>query len=294
MSRSFIIFREFSNHYKTNRMKKSLPVLLLFLVLTACQSTNSTLDTSQKTLYSTLWIQTAAEYEALTHQTFNTSAGLLDVALSDDEWTAVPDQSVAGDNLPPAIILDVDETVLDNSFYEARGILDKTGFDPETWNSWVREKKAEAIKGAVQLTQKADSLGISVFYITNRDASVQESTEQNLRSHGFPVTQGAVMSNGGRPNWTSAKTERRQLVADAHRVLMLFGDDLNDFVPARGITIEERKELVGRHRNKWGVKWFIFPNPNYGSWERALYTGNEESEKERHKTRLNRLQDKRQ
>lgn len=274
-------------------MKKSFAGLLLMLSLAACQSTNSTLDTSDKTLYSTLWIQTAAEYEALSYQAYNTSGRLLDVAHGDSEWTASLEQGESYGELPSAIILDLDETAIDNSFYEARGILDKSGFDPETWNSWVREKEAEAIKGAVELTSKADSMGISVFYITNRDASVQESTEENLRELGFPVADGAVMSNGGQPNWTSAKTERRQQVAGSHRILMLFGDDLNDFVPARGISIEERKNLVEEHSNKWGVKWFVLPNPNYGSWERALYTGEEDSEEERHQRRLDQLEDKR-
>jgi acid phosphatase len=102
------------------------------------------------------------------------------------------------------------------------------------------------------------------------------------------------MSNGGRPNWTSEKTERRQLVANDHRVLMLFGDDLNDFVPARGISIDERTQLVEEHRDKWGFKWFVFPNPNYGSWERALYTGDEQTDAERHQTRIDRLKTKRE
>lgn len=274
-------------------MKKSFTALLFILSLAACQTTNSTLDTSDKTLYSTLWIQTAAEYEALSYQAYNTSGSLLDVAHEDSEWTASLEQGESYMDLPSAIILDLDETAIDNSFYEARGILDNSGFDPETWNSWVREKEAEAIKGAVDLTSKADSMGISVYYITNRDASVQESTEENLRELGFPVADGAVMSNGGQPNWTSAKTERRQQVADNHRVLMLFGDDLNDFVPARGISIKERKNLVEEHNNKWGVKWFVLPNPNYGSWERALYSGDEESEEERQERRLQLLEDKR-
>jgi len=83
-------------------------------------------------------------------------------------------------------------------------------------------------------------------------------------------------------------------VANDHRVLMLFGDDLNDFVPARGISIDERTQLVEEHRDKWGFKWFVFPNPNYGSWERALYTGDEQTDAERHQTRIDRLKTKRE
>lgn len=274
-------------------MKECFVGLGLIFLFASCQTTDMATDTSSNTLYSTLWIQTAAEYEALTYQAYNTSGRLLPVALKDSSWTASLEQDEAFAVLPPAIILDVDETVLDNSYYEARGILDKTGFDPETWNSWVREMEAEGIKGAAAITSQANEMGISVFYITNRSAEVQAETEQNLRQQGFPVTDGAVMSNGGRPDWTSAKTVRRQLVADDYRVIMLFGDDLNDFVPARGISIDERKQLVKEHRNKWGYKWFVFPNPNYGSWERALYTGDEENPNEEQQTRLDRLKTKR-
>lgn len=276
-------------------MKKWFTGLSLILLVSSCGTVDNATDSdfSNNTLYSTLWIQTAAEYEALTYQAYNTSERLLPVALEDSSWSASLEQGEMYTDLPPAIILDVDETVLDNSYYEARGILDNTGFDPETWNSWVREMKAEAIKGAAELTSQADGMGISVFYITNRSADVQAATEQNLREEGFPVSEGAVMSNGGQPNWTSAKTERRQLVADDYRVLMLFGDDLNDFVPARGISIEERKQLVEEHRDKWGFKWFVFPNPNYGSWERALYTGDEQTDEESQQSRLDRLKDKR-
>lgn len=276
-------------------MKKWFAGLSLILLFVSCGTADVATDSnySNNTLYSTLWIQTAAEYEALTYQAYNISERLLPVALDDSSWTASLEQGESFENLPPAIILDVDETVLDNAYYEARGILDKTGFDPETWNSWVREMEAKAIKGAAELTTQADEMGIAVFYITNRSADVQAATEQNLRDEGFPVAEGAVMSNGGQPNWTSAKTVRRQLVADDYRVLMLLGDDLNDFVPARGISIDDRKELVEEHRDKWGFKWFVFPNPNYGSWERALYSGDEQTDQERQQSRLDRLKDKR-
>lgn len=273
-------------------MKKRFAVLLLLVPLAACKATNSTIDTSGNTLYSTLWIQTAAEYEALSYQAYNTSARLLPFALEDSTWTASLKQGETFYSLPPAIILDVDETVLDNSYYEARGIIDKTGYNTDTWNNWVREMKAEAIKGAVDLTTMAADMGVAVFYITNRSAEVQDATVQNLRDEGFPVSDGSVMSNGGQPEWTSAKTVRRQLVADNHRVLMLFGDDLNDFVPARGLSMDQRKQLVEDHSEKWGYKWFVFPNPNYGSWERALYTGEEESAAEEQQTRLDLLKTK--
>ncbi|CAN5161098.1 N/A [soil metagenome] len=279
------------NYNEFTMMKNSFCIAFLLVIFASCQTTEQIIYTSNNTLNSTLWMQTAAEYEALGYQAYNISSSLLETAYNDSSWTASLEQGDSYASLPPAIILDLDETAIDNLFYEARMILDNSSFDPDTWNSWVREREAEAIKGAVELIGKADSMGVSVFYITNRDASVQESTEQNLRNLGFPISEGAVMSNGGQPSWTSAKTERRKLVADNYRILMLFGDDLNDFLPARGISIDKRKALVKEHRNKWGVKWFVLPNPNYGSWERALYTGDEEEKFQQ--TKLDLLDDKR-
>ena len=274
-------------------MKKSVLPVLFILLFTACQTSNQTVDYSNNTLYSTLWVQTAAEYEALTYQAYNTAERLLPLAIEDSSWTASLEQEDPYFDKPPAIILDLDETAIDNSFYEARGILDKSGYDSVTWNNWVREAEAEAIKGALELTNDAHDMGIAVFYITNRDAEVQPYTEQNLVELGFPVEEGSVMSNGGQPDWTSAKINRRKVITENYRVLMLFGDDLNDFVPARGISIAERKALVEQYSDHWGVKWFVLPNPNYGSWEQALYTGDEQSEEERQQTRLNLLKDKR-
>ncbi|MFO7845467.1 MAG: HAD family acid phosphatase [Balneolaceae bacterium] len=274
-------------------MKKSILPVLFIALFTACQTSNQTVDYSNNTLYSTLWIQTAAEYEALTYQAYNTAESLLPVALEDSSWTGSLEQEDPYFDKPPAIILDLDETAIDNSFYEARGILDQTGYDAVTWNNWVREAEAEAIKGALELTNDANDLGIAVFYITNRDAEVQPYTEQNLLELGFPVEEGSVMSNGGQPDWTSAKINRRKVVTENYRVLMLFGDDLNDFVPAREISIDERKALAEQYSDHWGVKWFVLPNPNYGSWERALYTGDEQTEEEMQETRLNLLKDKR-
>ena len=120
-------------------MKNFLAGLGLVILLASCRSAEPVTDYSNNSLYSTLWIQTAAEYEALSHQAYNTSQMLLPLALEDSTWTASLEQGEGYGSLPPAIILDVDETVLDNSYYEARGVIDKTGYDSETWNAWVRE-----------------------------------------------------------------------------------------------------------------------------------------------------------
>lgn len=226
------------------------------------------------TTSATLWAQNSAEYRALTTSIYRTASSNLALAVEDSYWTAYPEQEDKPiRKLPPAIILDVDETALNNAAFQARMIKQNSSFNPEKWNSWVMEAKADAIPGALSFTQRAAERGIAIYYLTNREAKVEEGTRENLKKLGFPLPQNGdhILSKNERENWTSAKTERRAYVAANHRILMLFGDDLNDFVSAKGISQQERHQLVEEHNDKWGRKWFVLPNPTYGSWESALY-----------------------
>ncbi|MGF1670254.1 MAG: 5'-nucleotidase, lipoprotein e(P4) family [Balneolaceae bacterium] len=274
-------------------LKRISSLTLIFLLFAGCQSVIHRAD-NPSTL-ATLWMQHSAEYKALSLQAYLTAERNLPVALNDKTWTASVEQSENYTTLPPAIILDLDETALDNSYYQARLIKDGETFNPSTWNNWVREAQATALKEVVPLTKKADSLGIEVFYITNRDHITEEETIRNLRELGFPIsdTLNSVMTNGAQENWTSAKVERRKWVSDRFRVLMIFGDDLNDFLPARTNSMGDRDQMVLDHADKWGVKWFMLPNPVYGSWERALIDREPLSEEEKKDRWLELLETKR-
>lgn len=223
-------------------------------------------------LQATLWMQTSAEYHAVTTGIYNSAREKLILALQDPDWTASLEQSGDYQDLPPAVILDVDETVLDNSPYAARNIRNKQRYSPQTWTKWCKEAQAESVPGALEFTQFAARNGITVFYITNRDSSLDESTRQNLANRGFPLdpNRDTVLTNGEKPNWGSSKVERRQHVAKNYRILLLFGDDFNDFTYVRESSAEERNQLVEEAVGRWGIRWFLLPNPTYGSWERAL------------------------
>jgi len=254
-------------------VRKLIPYNFLFvgLLFVSCGS-STTLQ--HPTSSATLWAQNAAEYKALTKSVYNTALSNLGMAIEDSYWTAYPNQEGQEiRSLPPAVILDVDETVLDNSPFQARMIKQNSSFDPQQWNNWVMEAKANPVPGAVTFTQRAVNKGVAVFYLTNREAKVEEGTRQNLEKLGFPLSENEdrILSNNERENWTSAKTKRRAHVAKNHRIIMLFGDDLNDFVPAKGISQKERAELVESNKDKWGRYWYVLPNPVYGSWENALY-----------------------
>ena len=242
-------------------------------------------------LHSTLYVQTAAEYAALTRQVFRSAQQQMQRALRDSAWTAFPPQEEdeAYRKRPPAVVVDVDETVLDNSPYQARLIRDGERYDTQSWNAWVREEQAEAVPGAVRFAQAAEKAGVTVVYLTNRDAEVEGATRRNLRALGFPLAgaRDVILTQGEEAGW-EAKEPRREAVAEDFRILLFLGDNLGDFLPEVERSLTMRRRLVERHADYWGRRWFVVPNPQYGSWEGALYEydyGLERAERLRRKRR---------
>ena len=228
---------------------------------------------SQPNLDATLWVQTASEYPAVARSVYVAAAGDLLLLLADSARSAAIEQEGRFSRLPPAVILDVDETVLDNSPYQARLLVAGQLYSSDTWATWVDERIAEPVPGALDFTNAAARLGITVFYVTNRRASQEIATRQNLSALGFPLQDDldVILTRDERPEWHGSKSTRRRFVADTHRVLMLVGDDLNDFVDVDGLTVAQRDAVADRYRGYWGERWRMLPNPTYGSWERALF-----------------------
>ena len=242
----------------------------------------------------TLWLQTAAEYRAATRQAYTVARRALDAALADPEWLGTTEERGANGGQPPAIILDVDETILDNSPFEARMIHRGITFDQAAWNEWVEESAATAILGAADFLVYARERGVTPFYVTNRAAGEEGATRRNLERLGLPVSTepDTLLLLGERPEWdTSDKAPRREWVAQSYRVLMLVGDDLNDFVSARGLDLASRNRLVEDHAAWWGSRWILIPNPVYGSFERAV-TGTGGTACEQLQRKVNALRDR--
>ena len=230
--------------------------------------------TAHENLNSTLYVQTAAEYAALARQVFRSARRQMSRALDQDGWTAFPPQEEMERyrERPPAVVVDVDETVLDNSPYQARLIREGKRYSTESWNAWVREERADPVPGAVRFAQAADEAGVTVIYLTNRDAEVEPATRRNLRAEGFPLAddRDVILTQGEQPGW-EGKPPRRRAVAEDFRILLFLGDNLGDFLPDVERSLEARRRLVRRHFGYWGRRWFVLPNPQYGSWEGALY-----------------------
>lgn len=221
-----------------------------------------------------LWLRTSVEYDALTRQAFAAATEKLGQALVDPNWEALVEverSGVALSGRPPCVIVDVDETMLDNSAFQMERIQSDTEYDTEVWNEFVRRRASPAIEGAVDFAQACRASGVKVFFVTNREAKVEAATRHNLVSEGLMDENDPdlILSKNERNNWTSDKASRRRFVAQKYRVLLLVGDDLNDFLSAKNLTIQQRNRLFLAHQENWGQRWFVLPNPNYGSWEQA-------------------------
>ena len=239
--------------------------------LTALDSTLAVAPSDDR-LAGVLWTQTSAEYHALALATFARARIELDRALADPTASAALEQQGDFAGLPPAVIADVDETLLDNSPYEADRIRVGGRYEPVSWSTWVNRAAAPAIPGALEFARYAAERGVTLFYVTNRAAPLEEKTRANLEALGFPLAAGrdTLLVPGERPDWGSEKTARRAEVAREFRVLLLVGDDLGDFVSGARSAPEERVALAEQFVDRWQRSWILLPNPYYGSWERAL------------------------
>jgi 5'-nucleotidase (lipoprotein e(P4) family) len=219
-----------------------------------------------------LWMQTSAEYAAIASATYDRAAATLSAAIEDRSWTAALEQTGPYADLPPAVILDLDETVLDNSRFQGQLVLDRGTYQPAAWSDWVSRAEATLVPGAKEFIDAAARSNVRLFFVTSRTLAEEPDTVRNLRDLGLDVTPDEVLSKG-EGDGSSDKSGRRALVARSHRILLLVGDDLGDFVSSAGLSPTERLSLVREHREWWSTRWVLLPNPLYGSWERALYPG---------------------
>ncbi|RDS79049.1 acid phosphatase [Dyella monticola] len=280
-------------------MVKSLPVLMgTLLVLCGCASQAPHPSTpapvaasaavvhpaavppvpADDNLNAVAWTQTALEHDLVYEETYRSAQLQLLAALRDKSWDALPHEDRTGSykNLKPAVILDIDETVLDNSPYQARLIQHGGEYNEADWAAWCKEERARAMPGAVAFTQFAAKHGVAVIYISNRAQDLDAVTIDNLRKVGLPVSgPDAFLGLGtilrGCDQVGTEKSCRRQRVGQHYRVLMQFGDQLGDFVAILNNSDAGRAQAMAPYTAWIGRRWFVFPNPTYGSWEPALF-----------------------
>jgi 5'-nucleotidase (lipoprotein e(P4) family) len=233
---------------------------------------SGTIPTQEYLIGATLFVQTAAEYRALCYQAYNLAGLRLVEHLKDWEaehgsWSGA---ASADGQAGPAIVTDLDETVLDNSAYTAWQIENEKPYSPETWAEWTALAEAPLVPGAADFLHLADSLGVRIFYVSNRKQNEREATMRNMAEYGLPQLDTAQFFL---KTTSSDKTERREAIAAmGYDVLLYLGDNLGDY-DARWDKqpVGVRADRTTEARADFGDRFIVFPNPLYGSWEGALY-----------------------
>lgn len=225
------------------------------------------------------WTQTAVEHDLIYREVYRLAGEKLQKALKDRNWDALPRDERKNKlrGLKPAVILDIDETVLDNSPYQARLVANGAEYDEFTWAQWCREKAAKPLPGALEFARLAAKQGVTVFYLSNRAQDLNDATLENLREAGFPIAVGEQVFFGlgtvveGCEQIGTEKGCRRELIGRKHRVLLQLGDQLGDFVDVTANTVDGRRAAIEPYEAWIGERWLVLPNPTYGSWEAALF-----------------------
>jgi acid phosphatase len=149
-------------------------------------------------------------------------------------------------------------------------------FHPKTWAKYVKTVTSKPIPGSLAFAKYADSKGVKVFYVSNRDTSLEEATRKNLEAYGYPMggNVDTVLLKKERDDWGSKKGSRRAVIAKDYRILLLIGDNFGDFVDNYKGSIADREATLNANADKWGKSWIAVANPTYGSWESTPYKSN--------------------
>ncbi len=245
-------------------MKKlliALPILLVFFSCTPKKSTEIEKEVvienlSDNLLNATAWSQQSAEAYATYVQTFNLAKRQLLINLK--ETTS---------DFPKAVIVDIDETMLDNSPFEGYLIKQGLSYNHENWKRWVALEKAKSTPGALDFANFAKENNVEIFYISNRSVDDFEPTLKNLQKLDFPFADSIHLLL---KDTISDKSPRRDLVAKTHEVIMLMGDNLRDLSEEYKARSENfGKNKVEATKSLFGTKYFVFPNSMYGEWMKA-------------------------
>jgi len=254
--------------------KANKETTITFPATAARNSMSRSITPLDYSLDAVLWQQRSGEYKALCYQAF----AMAKMRLAEKIALHAKDQA------PLAIITDIDETVLDNSPQQAHEILTHTTYNETDWRAWSNKASAAPVPGAVAFFQYADKMGVQCFYISNRQQAEREVTIKNLVAAGFPQADTAhVLLRETTPD----KEPRRQNTRNRYTVVLLLGDNLNDFDSMfYAQSADVRCKKVQDNSALFGDVFIVLPNPMYGDWESALWNGQkvtpEEADKVKH------------
>ena len=236
-----------------------------------------------------LFQQKSAEYRALCLQAFNWAK----LGIDADDKTKKKLPKIERKK-PRAIVVDIDETMLDNSPPQASDAKNNLSFDLKRWYAWGEMRKAKAIPGAVDFANYAKSKNVRVFYVSNRDEVQKTATIDNLKNVGFPdISAENVLLRqvGADKKPISTKEPRRLDIATTYRIVSLIGDNLNDLSDVfENKTVMTRFAETDKVKDLWGNKFIVIPNAMYGEWESVIYRDDTTANASRAEKRANALE----
>jgi 5'-nucleotidase (lipoprotein e(P4) family) len=253
-------------------MKKIFPLLVivaLFAAFKPCghktkvrkQATDTGSLVNAGKVWAALYQQRAAEYKALCFQAYNIARERIDKAVKRHHQK------------PYAVVTDIDETLLDNSPYDAARAQKNQDYTLESWKEWTAKAVADTVPGAPSFFKYAASKGVKIFYITNRDQDERVSTLKNLQLYHLPYADDVhlLLRNG-----SSSKESRRQQVLKKYNIVLLCGDNLPDFdaLYDNRPSEQNRAATTQELRKQFGKRYIVIPNPSYGDFEGALFRFN--------------------
>ena len=221
----------------------------LFILLYLYSCSNIEISKKEHSLY---WQKNSAEYFALSYQAYNVAKFRLDDKLNSEL------------NKRPAIVIDLDETVLNNLPYNEKLIDSSEVFTQESWSRWVNKKIATKVPGSLEFINYAKSKNVKIVYLSNRRVENYNPTKENLINLGYPFDEDTLMLLRDE---TGDKTGRRNTLND-YEIIMLLGDNLADFDSVfYKKSNKERIQSVDSLSKMFGDKFIVFPNLIYGDWE---------------------------
>ncbi len=250
-------------------------------------------DTSLAQLNAVLWMQQSIEYQAVTQSVYAAATRALPQAVKARTWATL--ERGPATRRRAAVVLDLDETALDNSAYNAWKVREDMPYREGDWQAWMAQEAEQPIPGVLAFTLAAKKAGADVFYITNRECHAAGGDPCPAKTHtmarmaklGFPRANDATafLFKNELPEWASSdKSPRRLRVLQTHRIVMQLGDDLRDFLPLRNVDLlrapaandADAQSEIDRAKQAmtafFGSRWFMLPNPSYGSWEKGVPT----------------------
>ncbi|TAA79710.1 Lipoprotein E [Pasteurella multocida] len=244
------------------QFKLSVIAVSSLVLLAACSNQQAVEQANQAKLQQQvamglIWTQQSGEYAALAHQAFNSAKMAFDHAK-------------AKKGKKKAVVVDLDETMIDNSAYAGWQVQSGQGFSPKTWTKWVDARQSAAIPGAVEFSNYVNANGGTMFFVSNRRDDVEKAgTVDDMKRLGFTgVNDKTLLLKKDKSN----KSVRFKQVEDMGYDIVLFvGDNLNDFGDATyKKSNAERRDFVAKNSKAFGKKFIVLPNTEYGDWEGGL------------------------